>query len=193
MTIQGLHVGKHIISLMMVGFRRETRIVNILPNSLVDAGAVNMVAAARAPLLSETIRRLLAGDDKAYLDAKSLVASDFVLVCGHDETGVSASLFDLNRNMVFRRKGLDMGRPTPKAARQVLTGLLQDANRRIQAHNVPLPRAGGSSSIVKKWWFWTAIGAVVVGGTTTALLLALPRGGGSGMKKNGTGAIILQF
>ncbi len=195
-TIQELHAGKHVITLMMVGFRRETRIVNILPNGLVNAGTVNMVAVPRATLLSEIIRRLLFGDDKAYMDAKSLVASDFMLVCRHDGARISASLFDLNRGMVFTRKSLDlgMGRPSGQAARHVLTGLLQDANRRLQAHNIPLPNgSAGSSSIVRKWWFWTAIGAVVVGGTTAAVLLTLPGGGGSGMKKDGTGSIILQF
>lgn len=193
MSIQGLHVGKHVVSLMMVGFQRETRVVNVLPGTTVSTGMVEMKPTARAPLLSEEIRRLLSGDNNAYVDAKGLVASDLMLVCHQANNEKSISLFDLNRRVVFSHKGWTNEKHNVQMAKQILAGLFREANKKLHAVSVPLPAVHTSSSIVKKWWFWTAIGVAVAGGTTAAILLTRHRNGSSGMDKNGTGSIILKF
>ena len=190
--VTGLRAGKHVISLMMVGFQRETRIVKVMPDTTANMDIVPMKITARASLLSENIRRLIAGDEQAYVDAKGLVASDLMVVCQQKSGQVNISLFDLNRRIVFSRKLIKTGNKNVQKAKQVLNELFHDASQKLRVKNSPIPSGRVSSSIVKKWWFWTAIGVAVVGGTTAAVLLTR-HGGSSGMEKNGTGSIILEF
>ena len=190
-TVTGLRVGKHVVAFMMVGFRRETRVVDILPGGVAQVAPVTLASTARATLLGREINRLLNNDDKAYVDAKGLLAADFLVVSRKQDEGMKTVLFDLNRRLVFSR-GITV--KDVRTAKQVLEGLLDQANRKVEARIPSLPEneKRASGSIVKKWWFWTAIGAVVIGGTTAVILLTRHHES-TGMEKNGTGAIILEF
>ena len=106
--------------------------------------------------------------------------------------GMETFLFDLDHRLAFSRKQDVKG---VAQAKHVLEGLTKQANRKLEARipTAPVATKKASSSIVKKWWFWTAIGAVVVGGTTAAILLTRHNETTGGMKKDGTGAIIVEF
>ena len=190
-TVTGLRAGKHVIALMMVGFKRETRVVDIQAGETAQPDPVTLASTARATLLGREITRLLNNDDKAYVDAKSLLATDFMVVNQKTAMGMQTYLFDLDHRLVFSHRQAIHG---VRMAKQVLDGLLARANRKLEVRIPALPgnKQRASSSIVKKWWFWTAIGAVVVGGTTAAILLTRHHGS-TGMKKDGTGAIIVEF
>ena len=192
-SLTGLSAGRHVVALMMVGFKRETRVIDVHAGEVTQVQTVVMVSTPRASLLEGQLRRLLKGDEKAYVDAKATLASDLLVVCQERSGKVKTSLFDLNHRtaLVKTAKLPDKG---VQMARQVLKGLIEDSNKNLTTP--PAARTGkkgGGDSIVKKWWFWTAIGAVIVGGTTAAVLLTRHSGGNTGMKKDGTGGIILVF
>jgi hypothetical protein len=51
----------------------------------------------------------------------------------------------------------------------------------------------GEDGVVTKWWFWTAIG-VAVAGVAIGLAVGLqPEETSSGIPKNGTGGLLLEF
>ena len=189
LEVKGLKPGKHILSLLMLGWVRVSKTVSIQPGSVVHVGEIPLKETPKLSIFQSILKNLKAGKAQAYTDAMGFIPAKMWILVGAKGNKVELIGYDLARRTFARIAGSLSKRPVVDG-RRLLKGLLAAMRTKL-----PSPVEGKTSnSILKKWWFWTIVGAVVVGGITTGVVLGtrtskVP----TGFEKNGNGAIIIEF
>jgi hypothetical protein len=205
----GLRKGLHFVRVERQGFARAGVKIDAQAEQDVKV-EVSLNRAAKHGALTDLLAGIQTELGREDLPAtgstmrlKSLLLTDYVILM--DSSGPSESrrvnltLYNLNtgRRIKVVSEKVNWSRRDRQAKNAVLVmaqKLLSPITTRAVSISEPEPALeAGEDGVVTKWWFWTAIG-VAVAGVAIGLAVGLqPEETSSGIPKNGTGGLLLEF